>query len=170
MMCIYEVERCIYEVERCLLAKQNFSRNNCCFNKSSPPLFAATGRGMKFSFSFLNNLLDDINGIQPVINEGADWHMSGADSLLSVQSSALWQSRIGTEPLLMHMNVPSLKKNPKKLLNKAVWNYQIHYFTKNLWAIRMIAKKNKRVQKQSWLVCCLVWRILHIWSYVTRTA
>lgn len=57
------------------------------FNKTSPPLFAATGRGMQFSFSFLYNLIDDIHGRQPMINEGAEWHMSGTDSLLYVESS-----------------------------------------------------------------------------------
>lgn len=65
---------------------------------------------MKFSFGLLYNLRDDIHWRQAVINGGADWHMSGADSLQSVESSAPWQSRTGTELLLMQKNGPSLKK------------------------------------------------------------
>lgn len=45
-----------------------------------------------------------------MINEGGDWHMSGADSLQYVESSALWQSRSGAKPLFMQKNRHSLKK------------------------------------------------------------
>lgn len=75
------------------------------FQQNLPPLFAAAGRGMQFSFSFLYNLIDDIHGRQPVINEGAEWHMSGTDSLLYVESSG----KAELEPLLMQKKGPSLK-------------------------------------------------------------
>lgn len=44
-----------------------------------------------------------------MINEGADWHMSGTDSLLYVESTAPWQSRTATELLLMQKNGPFLQ-------------------------------------------------------------
>lgn len=44
-----------------------------------------------------------------MINEGADWHMSGTDSLLYVESTVPWQSRTATELLLMQKNGPFLQ-------------------------------------------------------------
>lgn len=139
----------------------------------SPSLFAATGRGMQFSFSFLYNLINDIHGRQPVINEGADWHMSGTDSLLHVESSAPWQNRTGTESLLMQKNGPFYKtfteqscvKLSDTIPDKKLVGNQFDFQTK-----QNKTKKNKRLQKQVGLACWIAWRVLHVWSCVTCTA
>lgn len=116
-------------------------------NLPSPPLFATTGRGMQFSFSFLYNLIDDIHGRQPVINEGADWHMSGTHSLQYVESSALCKAEVEQNLysckrmgiLLKNIYSTELYETIGYIIWQKFYGQSVRFSNKQ--------KKNKRVQK-----------------------